>query len=110
MIRMSTSTYAIIAMIIIGVVGVWSARRFNAELKSSHPSVWTDLARPNTFAANTIGYELRWTSFLLLRSYVKLDDRRLTRFGDIALTCGLLNAAIAISWAFIPHGFGPTPN
>jgi len=105
---MPISSYAIISMILVGVVGFWGKSQFDTELKKSHPAVWSDLGSQSTFSVNTIRHEFKWIGFVVLRSYNKLANRRLSIFGNLVLICGLVNVMILIAWAFIPHGPAPT--
>lgn len=91
----------------VGLVGLWGKSKFDTELKRSHPAVWDNMAGKGILA-NAMCLEFKWIGFLVLRSYNKLGNHRLSVFGNLLLACGLVNVAILIAGAFIPHGPGPT--
>src|SRR5712664_3036235 len=103
----TASLYAVILMTLIGMIGSWGAYNLNAELKKSYPSEWERLGAPTPFSINSIGQELRWIGFVVLRKYKKFRDPRLSMFGDFVFFCGLVNIVILISFAFVPHRLGP---
>jgi hypothetical protein len=101
------SSYAILLMILVGLVGIWGTLKLNSELKTFHPSEWQHLGCPTLFSSNSMYDEFRWIRFILFRKYARLGNRRISMLGDVILCCGLVNAAIVIAWAFMPHGLAP---
>lgn len=101
------SLYAIILVTLIGMIAFWGAHNLNAELRRSYPSEWENLGRPTSFSRNSMGQELRWIGFIVFRKYRKFRDPRLSMFGNVVFFCGLVNFAILILFAFIPHRVWP---
>jgi hypothetical protein len=104
---MALSSYVILLMVLISVVGLWGASNFNNELKKSYPAHWKKF-QPS-FSARSILQELRWTEFVMLRKYRKFGNRRLSMFGNLLFCYGLIVITFMVAWAFIPHGPAPPP-
>ena len=103
---LTASLYVIILITLITMVGIWATFNLNTELKKSYPTEWERLGRPTLFSQTTIRQELRLIGFIALRKYRKLEDRRLSRFGDLVFACTLVNLALCVLWGFLPHQSG----
>jgi hypothetical protein len=99
----AASIYGVVLMTMMGAIGFWGASRLNAELRRSYPSEWEYLGRPTPLSGKSIGQELRWIGFVVLRRYRKFRDPRLSRFGDLVFLCGLTNVSVLIAFPLIPH-------
>ena len=105
---MLLSSYVVILILLVGLVGLWGKFQFDAELTKSYPTMWSNLGNQSTFSGNTMLREFKWIAFVVLRSYSKLGDRRLSIFGNLVLACGVVNLVILIACAFIFRGPAPT--
>lgn len=94
-------------MIIFGLVGFWGFANLNKRLRELHPSRWEALGDPFHFSFYSLFKELRWMRFVYLRQYAKLDDRQISKFGDLVLACNAVILGLIIVWGLVPHNKGP---
>jgi hypothetical protein len=99
--------YVVILITLITMVGIWATFNLNAELKKSYPSEWEQLGKPTLLSKKSIRQELRLIGFIALRKYRKLEDPRLSRFGDLIFVCASINFVLCVLWSFLPHRSGP---
>jgi hypothetical protein len=101
---MTTPIFAVVALIVlVGAVQLFAFVRLSKEMKTSHPSKWRNLGDPFKYRAFSIPHEWRWTKFICLREYRKLNNRRLTLHGDLVLACSLVILGLIIFWgALLP--------
>jgi len=106
--QLPTSSYLLVLMIFVGLIGAWGRSRFNIELQNSHPEVLDGFGTNSAFGAGMIWTEIKETVFIVRRSYRKLNNYHIAIFGDVVLICYVVDISIFIAWALIPHGPGPS--
>ena len=87
----STSRYAIVLMLLIGVTYTFAGYFMVNEIRTSHPGLYDEIGRPTQNVVRSIKQEWRFCIFVLTRKYTSIESRKIRLLGDIVRFCSIAN-------------------
>jgi hypothetical protein len=87
----STTRYAIVLMLLIGMTYTFAGYFMVDEIRTIHPDLYDEIARPTQNIVRSVKQEWRFFIFLLSRKYASIDSRKIRLLGDIVWLCSIAN-------------------
>jgi hypothetical protein len=84
-------------MTLCALVAVFHTRTLYTELEHNHKDILVELGKPSLLSSKTMLMQLRFTQFILLRRYRRLNNKKISGAGNVILVCGLTNILVFVA-------------